>query len=135
MSKITPYLIFNGNCAEAFRFYGECLDGEVTVMQTYGDANPACPAPLKSHIMHVHMQIGDSALMGSDSQPENQVSFGDAVQVSLDFSEEDDQTKKFNAMARGGEVTLPLQDMFWGARFGMLTDRFGIAWMFNCSKK
>jgi len=73
--------------------------------------------------------------MLSDGMPGVPVAKDSNTHVSLDFDDPADMTAKFAALAAGGKVTMPLQDTFWGAKFGMLTDAFGIKWMFNCEQK
>ena len=73
--------------------------------------------------------------MMSDAPPERPVSGEGNVQITLHFTEPAAMEKAFNALAAGGKVRLPLQDMFWGAKFGMLTDAYGIPWMFSCELK
>jgi PhnB protein len=63
--------------------------------------------------------------------PENLVHGGTNLSLSLNFKSVEDIDKTFAALSDSATVTMPLQDTFWGARFGMLTDKFGINWMFN----
>lgn len=132
MAKLDPYLIFNGNCREAMTFYKEIFGGEL-VVSTFGEAQKdACPAALKEKIMHARLTTPGFVLMASDSSPERNTKFGENIQLSLNFSDYEDLAETFHSLADGGNVSLPLQDMFWGARFGMLCDPFGIYWMLNC---
>ena len=85
--------------------------------------------------MHAHLRIGEGEIMMSDSQPGMPVTTESNVQVALHFDDVADMSRKFEALAADGKVTMPLQDTFWGARFGMLTDAFGVRWMFNCELK
>jgi PhnB protein len=89
------------------------------------------PADQKSQVMHVALPIGDSVLMGSDS-PMGPVERGNAYSVAIGSKDISETEKIFNGLAEGGEITMPLQKTFWGATFGMLTDKFGVAWMINC---
>jgi PhnB protein len=75
---------------------------------------------------------GKPILQASDSQPGNPVTAGDNVQVAIDCDTVEEIERLFVAFSQGAKVRLPLGTMFWGARFGMLTDRYGILWMFNC---
>lgn len=88
----------------------------------------------KSKIMHAELAAGAMVIMGADS---NRIEAGqskDKVHLSLSFESAEQQEKAFQVLAEGGQVTMPLQDTFWGARFGMLVDQFGINWMFNYDK-
>jgi PhnB protein len=134
MEPITPYLNFNGNAAEALAFYAKAFDGAVTFSQTFGDAPPmeGADETAKDKIMHAIFQAGSLTFMVSDV-PGNaeKVVAGTNTQLSLNFKHEEDIDRVFTAMSEDAHITMPLQDTFWGAKFGMLTDKFGISWMFN----
>lgn len=136
MEAITPYLNFNGNAAEALAFYVEVLNGEIVHQQKFGEGQKDFPVP-ESHfdkILHALFKAGDLSFMASDCPPNVQVSYGDGVSLALNFTNEEDIVKTYDAMSDGGVITMPLQDTFWGARFGMVKDKFGIHWMFNYDK-
>lgn len=82
--------------------------------------------------MHAVLRIGEGVIMISDSQPGVPVTSGNNVQVTLDFDDAAEMARRFDALSAGGRIVMPLQDTFWGARFGMLQDSLGISWMFNC---
>lgn len=132
--KFTPYLNFNGQCAEAFRFYEQVLGGKLE-MTTHGESPIAGEVPPEWHdrIMHARLVIGDQVLMGSDSPPEYfQKPQGLYVSIQIDDTEKGERI--FNALAEGGTVTMPFAKTFWAAGFGMVTDRFGTPWMVNCER-
>ncbi|MCB0721420.1 MAG: VOC family protein [Ignavibacteriae bacterium] len=131
MYKIIPYLTFNGNCEEAMNFYKDALDGEIEAMMNFEGAPMEVPEDYKSKVMHSTLKAGDLTLMASDSMPGQPFTAGNNISLSLNFDNEDDQKKTFDNLSAGGNVTMPLQDTFWGAKFGMCTDKFGINWMFN----
>lgn len=139
MATINPYLSFNGNAEEAFNFYKSVFGGEFTMLHRY-DAMPAmegCP-PLsesdKQKIMHVSLPIGkDNILMASDilegaGHPRAE---GNNIQLNINASSEDEARTLFNALSVGGNIQMPLEKAFWGALFGMFSDRFGTRWMVN----
>lgn len=135
MNALNPYLNFKGNCRQAMTFYKKCLGGELELM-TFGDAPGQAPAGgEKDKIMHAHLKKGEVVLMASDCPPGVPLSTGNNVSLSLACENVKEQEQIFTMLAEGGKITLPLQDMFWGARFGMVTDQFGIHWMLNCEKK
>lgn len=131
MEAIVPYLTFNGNAAEALSFYAKALNGQTVFQQSFGDSPMEVPADYKSKIMHATFQAGGLTFMVSDSMQGQQVTSGTNVALSLNFTTVDDIEKTFAALSDGAKITMALQDTFWGARFGMLTDKFGINWMFN----
>jgi PhnB protein len=131
MEAIVPYLNFNGNAAEALAFYIKAFDGKILFQQTFGDAPMESSDEQKSKIMHATFQAGDLTFMVSDSMPGQPVTGGTNMSLSLNFKTVADIDKTFAALSEGANVTMPLQDTFWGAKFGMLTDNFGINWMFN----
>ncbi len=131
MEPIVPYLTFNGNAAEALAFYSKAFDGQVIFQQTFGDAPMDAPADQKNKIMHARFQAGDLSFMASDAMPNQPVNGGSNTSLSLNFKTVAEIEKRFAALSEGANVTFPLDDTFWGARFGMLTDKYGINWMFN----
>lgn len=134
MGQHSVYLMFNGNCREALEFYAKSLGGNIEFMQTYGEAPMDSPAEQKDKIMHATLDLGGFKVMASDSDGKRNVTFGDNFSIALDFKSDGDLERAFNAMHTGGQVTMPLQDTFWGAKFGMCTDKFGVNWMFNYDK-
>jgi PhnB protein len=133
--EISPYLNFDGRCAEAFRFYERVLGGKIVVMQTHGESpmKEHVPATWHDRILHVRIEVpGGFALMGSDAPPDHFApAQGMSVSVNVPFAEGE---RIFNALAEGGRVAMPFQKTFWAAGFGMLTDRFGTPWMVNSDK-
>ena len=136
MAQLSPYLSFNGNCREAMTFYQECLGGELH-MQTVGDSPMAekMPAEKKNNIMHSTLTAGDIVLMAADSMDHEPWVAGNAMTLCINCGSEEEITTFFNKLSVGGKVIHPLTVEFWGATFGMLTDKFGIQWMFNFEKK
>lgn len=131
MQAIIPYLNFNGNAAEALDFYAKALDGSVVSKQTFADAPFPTEDNFKDKILHAVFVAGELSFMVSDCPPGVSVTNGSSVSLSINFSDEESVDKTFAAMAEGGVITIPLEKTFWGAKFGMLTDQFGINWMFN----
>src|SRR6266436_9730219 len=131
--QLNPYLVFNGQCEAAFKFYERCLGGKIEMMMTHGDSPMAeqVPSDWRNKVMHVRMAMGDKVLMGSDAPPDRyEQPKGFSVSVGVDKPA--DAERIFNALAQNGTVQMPLQKTFWAERFGMLVDQFGIPWMVNC---
>lgn len=132
MKAITPYLNFHGNAAEALLFYKKAFGGEVLFQQTYGDAQlPDTAEEMKDYILHAHFQSGELNIMVSDTSVNDDLISGTQTHLSLDFDSAEKLDNCFNALSEDAKITMALQDTFWGARFGMLTDKFGVSWMFN----
>ncbi|WP_408095728.1 VOC family protein [Peredibacter sp. HCB2-198] len=135
MLGVQSYLIFNGNCEEAMKHYCDVFGGEVQFVMRYKDApkntGMDTPATWGEKIMHANFIIRGVQLMASDSHPGSEVKVGNNIQLSANFPKTDKMDDAFNKLSQGGKVTMPLQNTFWGARFGMLVDRFGNSWMFN----
>jgi PhnB protein len=132
--QLNVYLYFNGNCEEAMNFYKDTLGGTIVNIMKYGDSPMPCSDAWKGKVMHGLMEAAGTKIMFSDSSEQRQVAFGDNFSVALDFSSDAEITDTFNALSAGGAITMPLQDTFWGAKFGMCTDKFGVNWMFNWDK-
>jgi PhnB protein len=131
--KLNPYLNYDGTAEKAIQLYQSALGARVESMQRFGDIPGNTPAPEhKDRVIHALLQLGEGTIMISDSMPGVPVPPGGNMHVCLDFTDAADMNRKFEALSAGGKVTMPLQDTFWGARFGMLVDAHGINWMFNC---
>jgi len=131
MEAIIPYLNFNGNAAEALDFYSKALNGQVDYKQTFGESPMESSEEQKDKIMHASFKAGDLHFLVSDSMQGQPVNSGSNLSLSLNFNDADEMNKTFAALSEGGKVTMELQDTFWGARFGMLQDKYGFDWMFN----
>jgi PhnB protein len=135
MGIINPYLNFKGTTEEAFNFYKSVFGGEFITLQRFGDT-PGCdgmPAEDKNKIMHIALPIGANVLMGTDVTEGQPFPFteGNNISLSINASSEADADTKFNGLSAGGKVIMPMEKAFWGAYFGMFTDKFGINWMVN----
>jgi PhnB protein len=134
--QVNPYLLFTGQCEEAFKFYEKLLGGKIQVMMSHEETPAASqvPAEWQKKILHTRMAVGNQVLMGSDAPPGRyQKPQGFSVSVSVDDPTEAERI--YHALAEGAKVTMEIQETFWARRFGMLTDRFGIPWMINCEKE
>ena len=130
---INPYLMFDGQCEAAFRFYAECLGGKIEAMLTH-EGTPAeahVPAEWRHKIMHARLTVGRAVLMGSDAPPGRQQN-AQGFSVSLNVEKVADAERIFKALSENGRVHMPIAQTFWAERFGMCVDRFGTPWMVNC---
>ncbi len=135
MLGIKPYISFKGNCEEAINFYKERLGAEVLFLQRYGDSPMAGKGP-DDKIMHCSIKIGDSVIMACDNvfQDQNPTTVGNNIMLAIGTNDIAQADRAFDQMSDGATVVMPMQETFWAERFGMLTDKFGINWMFNCDK-
>ena len=133
MSTINPYLNFNGTTEEAFLFYKEALGGEILTIQRFKDTPEAgsLTPELGEKLMHISLKIGDTVLMGTDALESQgfKIKEGNNFHLSLNAKSEVEAETFFSNLSKGGKVTQPLAKQFWGAYFGMLTDKFGTNWM------
>jgi PhnB protein len=139
MATLNPYLNFNGNTEEAFNFYKSVFGGDFTMIQRFKDTpeKDRVAANDREKIMHVGLPIGKgNDLMATDALDSmgHHVTPGNNIQLSLETQSKEETEKIFNGLSKGGKITVPLADTFWGAYFGMLTDKFGIQWMVNYTK-
>jgi PhnB protein len=134
--QLNPYLLFNGQCEEAFQFYEKCLGGKIEAIHKFGGSPMAqgMPAEWQGKVMHAALNLGGGMiLMGSDPPPD-QYQAPQGFSVSLSVKDPEETERIFNELALDGKVTMPIQKTFWSLRFGMLVDRFGIPWMLNCEQ-
>ena len=132
----TPYLFFNGQCAEAIEAYAEIFGGEIDQRMPASEMPPEFPVPddRKDWVMHSRIKIGDGFLMASDNlMGETSGMAGSSVMLS--FPTADEAKAVFDKLADGGDVEMAWAPTFWSAGFGTLTDRFGINWMIGCDEE
>ena len=132
MAQTVPYLNFNGNCREAMNFYKQCFGGEL-MLQAVADTpfEAQCPDGMKNQIMHASLTNNGFALMASDMVGPEGFTKGTNFSVSVNCDSEEEINSFYEAVSSGGTVIDPLKKQFWGALFGVVTDKFGIRWMFN----
>ncbi len=133
MTTLNPYLHFGDNCEAAFAFYHGVFGGEAPRISRFNEMPNAenMSANEGELVMHAELSIGQgSVLMGSDrpaAMGENIV--GNNFAVSIHPESEEEAKRLFDGLAAGGKVMMPLNQTYWGATFGMLTDKFGVQWM------
>jgi PhnB protein len=133
--QVNPYLVFNGRCEAAFKFYEHCLGGKIVGMMTHGESpmSQKVSPEWRSKIIHARLVVGDEAIMGSDAPPDHyEVPKG--FSVSITVKERAEGERVFNELAKNGKVQMEYQKTFWSVGFGMLVDQYGIPWMVNCEQ-
>ena len=136
MSKLTPHLAFEGQAAEAMRFYETALGGKIEMTLTYGESPMAeqIPAEHRKRVIHSALSLpGGGQLFASDKVPGMQSgpSGFNGISLTLEYDDVAEGEAAFKALAEGGSVSMPMAPSFWVERFGMLTDRYGVGWMVN----
>ncbi|QEX16135.1 VOC family protein [Hypericibacter terrae] len=130
---VQPYLMFDGRCEEAIEFYRRAVGAETTMLMRFKD-NPEptppgmVPPGSENKVMHAAMKIGDSVVMATDGGCQQKAAF-EGFSLTLTVPTEAEADKRFNALAEGGQVRMPLTKTFFSPRFGMLQDKFGVGWM------
>lgn len=128
--QVQPYVFFGGRCEEAANYYRRVLGAEITMLMRFKecpDPMPDMPPGSGEKVMHMSLRIGDTTVLASDG-----CSAGanlDGFALSLTAADEAEAQRVFAALADGGQVRMPLGRTFFSPSFGMLTDRFGVAWM------
>lgn len=131
--QIQPYLFFDGRCEEAIEFYRNALGAEVTALLRFKDSPEPCdpgmvPPGAEDKVMHASFRIGETTVMASDGRCQGQPSF-QGFSLALTVANEAEAERLFAALADAGQVQMPLAKTFFSPRFGMVADRFGVAWM------
>ncbi|MFI5203212.1 MAG: VOC family protein [Flavobacteriales bacterium] len=140
-TAVNPYINFNGNCEEAFKFYQSVFGGKFGYVGRFSEMPPMdgkpIPAELGQKIMHISLPISkETSLMGSDAVE----GFGPPLVVGTNFSvsinavSKADADRLFNGLSAGGRIDMPIGDTFWGSYFGMFADKYGINWMVSFDK-
>ncbi|MBV6306988.1 VOC family protein [Candidimonas humi] len=139
--QLHPYLFFNGRCDEALAFYGKALDAEIVDLMRYKDApapadagqgssSAACPsmAGRLEKVMHATVRIGDTVLFASDGNEDGGPQFR-GFGITIEAAGQAEARRFFDALADGGQVTMPLGPTFFAESFGMVADRYGVLWL------
>ena len=134
MTQAIAYLGFDGNCAEAMRFYEQALGGKLEVLMSGADSPMAeqMPKEFRHRIMHARLALPGGGLLYAGDAPADVPYEGiKGVSITVDYATVAEAERVFDALAAGGRVTMPMQEAFWAKRFGMLVDRFGTPWIVN----
>ena len=134
MTQAIAYLGFNGNCAEAMRFYEQALGGKIEVMMSGADSPIAAQMPKEfaHRILHARLVLpGGGMLYGGDGPAHLPYEGIKGVSITVDFDTVAEAEQAFERLAAGGQVTMPMQSAFWAKRWGMLVDKFGTPWIVN----
>jgi PhnB protein len=131
MKTLSPYLSFGGDAEAALHFYADALGGRVTELKRFAEA-PQMPHPNKQEILHGRVEAEGIRIMASDGKKGLEAG---RISLSLELTDNAELDRVFAKLSAGGTVTMPVAEQFWGARFGMLTDKFGVGWMVNCDAK
>ncbi len=135
--QLEPYLFFTGgNCEEALNFYKGVFNGEIEGLSRWKEmpkdaGGPPVTPETQNMVMHANFKSPGVSFMASDATPGKTYGEG-SISLSLGTGDLAEAERVFKSLAEGGSVEMPLADMFWGAKFGMLTDKYGIDWMINC---
>ena len=134
--QIQPYLFFEGRTEEALEFYKGKLGAQVEFLMRYKDnPDPKYNPPNSGEkVMHSCFRVGDTQVMASDGNCSGKPSF-QGFSLTFNAADEADARRRFNALAEGGQVNLPLSETFFAKSFGMVADRFGLNWMVMAGPK
>ncbi|MEJ7769273.1 MAG: VOC family protein [Chitinophagaceae bacterium] len=135
MAAVNPYINFNGNANEAFNFYKSVFGGEFAMVMRFSDVPPAFKMSESeaNKIMHIALPLGRGTLLMGSDVPDSvgKAVIGTNFYVSISTESKEEADKLFNGLSAGGKVQMPMENSFWGAYFGMLTDPFGVQWMLS----
>lgn len=131
-ATITPYLFYSGRCEEALNFYQKELGATVEMVMKFNQSPDPVPAGMlqagfEDKIMHASLTLGGARFMASDSCDDK--SKFDGFRLALSVANEAEAHKMFDALAKGGQVQMPLCKTFWSPCYGMVTDKFNVGWM------
>lgn len=130
--KLNPYLNFQGNCEEVINFYKDVLDGEIVMMSRFSDMPPEmCEIGDNdmNKIMHATLTFGEGQTLLFSDNINPGFNPGNNIHLSINIADEEEAEKVYNSLLEGGNATMPFAPAFWGGKFGMLTDKFGVQWM------
>ena len=134
MTQAIAYLSFDGNCADAMRFYEQALGGKLEVLMSGAESPIAAQMPKEfaHRILHARLALrGGGMLFGGDCPVGGPYEGIKGVSIAVDYASVEEAERVFASLGEGGRVTMPMQSTFWAKRFGMLEDRFGTPWIVN----
>lgn len=134
--QLEPYLFFDGNCEEALNFYKNVFRGEIEGLSRWSEmpadaGGPPVTPETANRVMHANFKSEGVSFMASDASPGKTYGEG-PISLSVATEQLEEAERVFDRLADGGNVEMPMTDTFWGAKFGMLTDKYGIDWMISC---
>ena len=134
--KTVPYMYFNGNAAQALKFYERVFQTKKPEVMLFKEMPGADQnSPFAEKILHAEITIGNDVYYISDAVGEEQVSVGNNLQINLNCESEEELRRIFGGLSDGATITMPIEETFWDAIFGGLTDQYGISWTVNFQKK
>lgn len=133
--QLNPYIYFSGNAAEAIEFYVRVFGAKPESIIKYTESGMPCDEDYKQKIFYARLLFQNNALLISDVFKGGDIKIGENIQLSLEVNDPDELEAIFNRMAEGGTIAMPLQPQSWDAIAGLIKDKFGISWMFNCPMK
>jgi len=132
--NLTPFLLFDGNCAEAMTFYHSCLGGELSITKVADTPMKAqVPVELHQKVAFAHLQSGAVEISATDWQhPTRRFNRGNTVGVYLTSDNAGDLKAPFERLSVGADPHLldPLTEMPFGV-YGHLCDAYGVHWFFR----
>jgi PhnB protein len=132
MLGVSPYIAYKGNCRQAIEFYKTALGADVLFTQTVGES-PMSDMGQSANIMHCTIKVGDSTIMMCDD-PRPEAAPGDGnISLAIGLDDPERASQLFRNLTDGGSVIMPLEKTYWAEAFGMVTDKFGVKWMVNCT--
>jgi PhnB protein len=129
----TPYLILDGQARQAIPLYERALGARVEALMRFGDMDQSCPEARRDLVMHCSLRVGKAIVMLSDGSGQGSPPAGGRVSVALELDDASEARRCFEALGQSGRTVQPLFDSPWGTLFGIVTDEFGVSWMFDCT--
>jgi PhnB protein len=128
-----PYLHFDGTCLDAMRFYERTFGGTLLISTTYGETPFAdqMPPEYRSRIVNARFEMPGGPLLYAGDVPPHITYTAASMSIALNFDSTDEAVSVFNALAEGGQITMPIAPTFWAKMFGMVDDKFGTSWIIN----
>lgn len=134
--KAETYLSFPGNCEAALKYYEAAIGARIKFLQKVKGSPMEAELPPEAggKVLHAVLEIGESTLMASDALAPGAAPPMSGFSITLHTATPAENERLFMALAEGGKIAMPLQETFWAKSFGVVVDRFGLPWMFNCEK-
>jgi PhnB protein len=134
--QVQPYIFFDGRCDEALEFYKKAIDAKVDMLMRFKDAPDQSMVKPESRdkVMHAAVHLGDTQVLMSDGHCQGKANF-QGFSLAITAADIAEGERRFNALAEGGQVQMPMAETFFASRFGMVADKFGVGWMVLVEKQ
>lgn len=132
--QFMPFIMLDGNANEAIEFYEKSLDAKVMFKQTFGEGPENVPTDAKDRVAHAVLKVGEAEMFVADTEPGENNQPGNRLSICITTNEIEKSKKMYESLKQGGQVNIPLQEIYFSPAYGMVTDKFGVTFQIFTTK-